>query len=422
MATFYLSSTYDDLKEFRQRVSFALTKGGHVVVGMENYTASGASPLKKCLEDVAKCDAYIGIFAWRYGFVPDEDNPQRKSITELEYLKAVAKPMEILIFILHDDAPWSPKLIDNDRKKNINRLRNHLTKTHSINFFNDPGELAEAVLTSVAGFPRSETAPIETPARTEIAKPISPAARPFWKTHAKLILGIAATLLSLFIVCVIYVTSAPRERVNNWSALFTKAEKLDDHWRYPKGMWATEPGDSIDLDKDDEALLVKGQEMGIPMDLDGKVFYNFWAEFKVRFKPGATKGAWVLRAQPDRASGYLFELGQEGSNLFLSGWIYEQKTKAESLGRHLLPFGLLRESQTLFVSVKVEDNKFNYAITFDDDEGDDGPNVGRKEIVHFQDEPSGLRWPHGTIGFLETDDSSVMRVEYVYIYPILRNK
>ena len=44
MATFYLSSTYEDLKEHRERVSNALRTMGHHVVGMENYTADGAAP------------------------------------------------------------------------------------------------------------------------------------------------------------------------------------------------------------------------------------------------------------------------------------------------------------------------------------------------------------------------------------------
>ena len=104
MATFYLSSTFLDLKECREEVARTLRLMGHSVVGMEDYVAEGQVPLKKCLEDVAKCDAYLGIFAWRYGYIPKEGNPERKSITELEYREALRLKKEPLIFILRREA------------------------------------------------------------------------------------------------------------------------------------------------------------------------------------------------------------------------------------------------------------------------------------------------------------------------------
>jgi hypothetical protein len=84
MARIYVSSTYD-LKEHREQVYRALPELGHDVVAMEDYVASDQRPLATCLADVASCDLYVGIFAHRYGYVPDHDNPDRQSITELEY-------------------------------------------------------------------------------------------------------------------------------------------------------------------------------------------------------------------------------------------------------------------------------------------------------------------------------------------------
>jgi hypothetical protein len=63
MTTFYQSSTYLDLRDYRQRSSAALRKMEHTVVGMENYTISEAALLDKCLKDVARCDAFLGINA-----------------------------------------------------------------------------------------------------------------------------------------------------------------------------------------------------------------------------------------------------------------------------------------------------------------------------------------------------------------------
>jgi hypothetical protein len=86
----YLSSTYEDLKAYREAVFAALEKGGLDVARMEAYTAADERPLEKCLRDVAQSDIYVGVYAWRYGYEPpaEHGNPDGKSITELEYRKA----------------------------------------------------------------------------------------------------------------------------------------------------------------------------------------------------------------------------------------------------------------------------------------------------------------------------------------------
>ncbi len=47
--------------------------------------ATDQRPLDKCLSDVAECDIYVGILAWRYGYIPPS---QERSITALEYRQA----------------------------------------------------------------------------------------------------------------------------------------------------------------------------------------------------------------------------------------------------------------------------------------------------------------------------------------------
>ena len=103
--------------------------------------------------DVSNCDIYIGIFAWRYGHVPGEDNPENKSITELEYLAAARAKKPQLIFLLADDAPWSSSLRDaeqqKDNGKQIRYLRNRLKAERWAAFFKSPDDLAKQVLKSV---------------------------------------------------------------------------------------------------------------------------------------------------------------------------------------------------------------------------------------------------------------------------------
>jgi hypothetical protein len=154
VATVYISSTYTDLKDYREAVARTLRKMRHEVVGMEDYVAADERPLEKCLRDVAAADAYVGIFAWRYGFVPDDDNPNHKSITELEYRCAQANKLPCLIFLLHEDAPWPTTAIDavsgNARAASrLQKLRKELQEERLVGFFRTPDELAREVSVSV---------------------------------------------------------------------------------------------------------------------------------------------------------------------------------------------------------------------------------------------------------------------------------
>jgi tetratricopeptide (TPR) repeat protein len=154
MATVYISSTYSDLKSYREAVYHALRQMRYDVIAMEDYVATDQRPLTKCLADVAACDLYIGIFAWRYGYIPPGENPQHKSITELEYREAIQTGTSCLIFLLAEDAPWSRAMMDEvtgegNRGEYINALRRELAQEKLVKFFTSPEHLASLVAPSV---------------------------------------------------------------------------------------------------------------------------------------------------------------------------------------------------------------------------------------------------------------------------------
>ena len=154
MTTIYLSSTYSDLKVHREAVYHALRQMRYDVIAMEDYVATDKRPLKKCLDDVASSDLYVGLFAWRYGYIPSEENPEQKSITELEYRKAIQTDKPCLIFLLAENVPWSPALIDavtgeGNRGEYITVLRRELVKERMISFFKTPEHLASLVSPAV---------------------------------------------------------------------------------------------------------------------------------------------------------------------------------------------------------------------------------------------------------------------------------
>ncbi|HLL76379.1 MAG TPA: DUF4062 domain-containing protein [Pyrinomonadaceae bacterium] len=151
MARIYISSTYSDLKECREAVAQILRSGRHEVIAMEDYVAADQRPLDKCLADVERCDIYVGIFAWRYGFVPGSYNPEQKSITELEYRHAVSKGIRCLIFLLDENAPWPrPQMEQGAGAEKLKLLRDELSANYTVSFFRDREELAKLASVAVA--------------------------------------------------------------------------------------------------------------------------------------------------------------------------------------------------------------------------------------------------------------------------------
>ena len=153
MALIYVSSTYADLKPFREGVYRALRQLGHDVVAMEDYCAADSRPLRKCLADVQSCAVYVGLIGDRYGFIPAEDNPAGKSITELEYRAAGEGSKPRLVFLYK--GPLDRDLADlatgeGDRGNLVKAFKEELRKNHMVSEFATPEGLAQQVTVAVA--------------------------------------------------------------------------------------------------------------------------------------------------------------------------------------------------------------------------------------------------------------------------------
>jgi energy-coupling factor transporter ATP-binding protein EcfA2 len=142
MARVFISSTFDDLQQYRQKIDLTLSRIGHEVISLESYsTKPEPTDIRSAL---ASSDLYVGIFAWRYGVVPNENNPERLSIPEMEYREALNVGKPCLVFLLSEDAPWPTKLIDRDRTR-IEALRSAVLKSSTVEFFRSPEDLAARV-------------------------------------------------------------------------------------------------------------------------------------------------------------------------------------------------------------------------------------------------------------------------------------
>lgn len=152
MARIYVSATKKDLEECRTAATKILRKMRHEVVAMEDDVAGDGRPLASCVADVATCDLYVGIFAWRYGFVPQEGDG--RSMTEYEYEAATRAGIPRLIFLLSEQAPWPSIHIeaieDASAGEKIKALRKRLGTDHRISPFESPHELAALVAAAVS--------------------------------------------------------------------------------------------------------------------------------------------------------------------------------------------------------------------------------------------------------------------------------
>ncbi len=95
----FISSTMNDLKEERSIIKDIITGSGNVPIMSEMTIDIHNRPRKAIERQIERCDCYIGVFHSRWGYVPITDNPEKLSVTAIEYEKAreLALPRLILI-------------------------------------------------------------------------------------------------------------------------------------------------------------------------------------------------------------------------------------------------------------------------------------------------------------------------------------
>lgn len=154
MPKIYLSATYRDLQDYRNAVYRILRTLRHDVISMEDYVASDAYPLHKCLADVASCQLYVGLIGWRYGYQPAKDNPEQLSITELEYRQAGESGLPRLLFLIDESVAWPDEFRDShtgegEAGKRIAAFRAELETEKLVSHVKNPDHLAGLVSAAV---------------------------------------------------------------------------------------------------------------------------------------------------------------------------------------------------------------------------------------------------------------------------------
>lgn len=135
----FVSSTYEDLKSYREEVQRVIVRLEQVVKGMEYFGSSPENPLDVCLRQVRESRVFIGILGMRYGSIDEESG---LSFSELEYTEAMKANIPTLIYIIDEDYPIPPKYVDKGSSSDrLLSFKNQLKKRHTVSFFNSPTDL-----------------------------------------------------------------------------------------------------------------------------------------------------------------------------------------------------------------------------------------------------------------------------------------
>jgi CheY-like chemotaxis protein len=117
---------------------------------MEVFGARPSEATVACLEEILDSDALVGIYAHRYGYVPQEHS---SSITEQEFAYAQEKGKPTFCFVVDEEYPWPPKYVETEPGRT--RLREFLQRLRSkvvTDTFTTPEDLAFKVASSLGRF------------------------------------------------------------------------------------------------------------------------------------------------------------------------------------------------------------------------------------------------------------------------------
>lgn len=129
----FISSTYVDLIEYREAAVKVVNHYKCVPLAMEFFDSLTEDPTTVCENEVKECDIFIGIYAHRFGYVPEG---QKKSITQMEY--ELAKDKDCLCFIVAERHPWDPGFIEHGKHKELQTFLDKVKNEKVVAFFTTP--------------------------------------------------------------------------------------------------------------------------------------------------------------------------------------------------------------------------------------------------------------------------------------------
>jgi len=117
---------------------------------MEVFGARPDEPAQACFAEIAASDLFIGIYAYRYGFVPPNS---AVSITEQEFDFARQKQKPLFCFSIDDACAWPPTLIESgEAQRKLSEFKRRISEAAVRETFSTPTDLAYKIGTTIGRY------------------------------------------------------------------------------------------------------------------------------------------------------------------------------------------------------------------------------------------------------------------------------
>lgn len=144
----FVSSTFADLKQERQKVIQTLMEMDCIPAGMELFPTADEEQwtfIKRVIND---CDYYVLIIGGRYGTV----TPEGISYTEKEYDYAISKGLRVLTFVHErpEEIPLGKSDIDPTLREKLEAFRSKVSESRLVKLWSNAAELPGLVALSLS--------------------------------------------------------------------------------------------------------------------------------------------------------------------------------------------------------------------------------------------------------------------------------
>lgn len=157
----FISSTYEDLKDERQKVMDTILEMGHFPIGMEMFSAADEDQWRIIKETIDCTDFYVLIIAHRYGSVIEEGLDKGKSYTQKEFEYAMSRNIPILAFLVDKAVPVLSDKDEKDtaKKNKLKSFVNMVKKDRTVKWWKNSDDLAKQVSVALVNQMRRSNRP-----------------------------------------------------------------------------------------------------------------------------------------------------------------------------------------------------------------------------------------------------------------------
>lgn len=122
----FIGSTGTDLTVYRHAAIEVCERMNLIPTAMEYFEAAGTEAVEGCKRKLGTADLYVGIFAHRYGHIPDLYD---RSISEIEFDHAGELGLDRLCFLVQPEYPWPPTMIDYENRDRLAAFKKRIEKS-----------------------------------------------------------------------------------------------------------------------------------------------------------------------------------------------------------------------------------------------------------------------------------------------------